>query len=180
MDRGRIAMDQEVETDERKQSGSSASATKKIRQALTELAIYRQAKVSEDTFRAFCVRLAKESLDDVLGAIHTIQDLPRQSGELSFPEIGVFLTVTSALGVARRNRTSIESRKTTLVRFQCPECLYTCSGFTMPDDHRERRCMGFPRDKKTIDDTICGALMLEIFREDNFKTGNKAVGAEAR
>ena len=173
MDRNRRATD--TEGQETKPRDSSANRTKTIRAALTELALYRQAKVTDETLKAYCARLGKENVDDVLGAIRTIQDLPRLEGELSFPEIGVFLAITGALAIARQNRQAVAANKTTLVRWHCPECGIHFSGFTSAEDFRDRRCQGFSKDKEvTFPRKICGALMEEDFREDNFKSGNQA------
>ena len=86
-----------------KPSDSSANRTKTIRAALTELALYRQAESDRRNAQSLLrARLGKENVDDVLGAIRTIQDLPRLEGELSFPEIGacVFWRLLGALAIA--------------------------------------------------------------------------------
>lgn len=165
MDRARMAMEMGTETDTTKPQDSSVKPTRRgltrIRTALTELALFRQAKVTEETLKIYSVRLGKENVDDVLGAISTIQDLPRLEGELSFPEIGVFLAVAGSMAVQRENRASLDAKRTTLAGWKCPDCGTAMSGLIAADDERPRKC-------------VCGALMEQIHREDNFHGGNYA------
>ena len=124
-----------------------------------------------DALKAYSERLSAENLEDVLMALEKLAELARGEYESVMPDVGGILAVVGVMAVARQNRISGANR-TTLVRFQCPECHYLCSGFVTPQDHDERRCQGFPKERKTDDDReICGALMVEIYREDGFKTG---------
>jgi hypothetical protein len=82
---------------------------------------------------------------------------------------------------ARRSRSSQSSGRTTYARWRCPDHGIIVGDFIVPTDHKSRRCR-----KKTPDTrpnvygpVICGALMHEIFREDNFTTGIDAVSSAA-
>ena len=71
-----------------------------------------------------------------------------------------------------RVQAAIATTRTTYARWKCPECGIYQSGFIAPEDERPRRCNGIPT-QRTDGGRICGALMVEVFREDNFTTGNK-------
>lgn len=72
---------------------------------------------------------------------------------------------------ARRARCSASTGRTTYARFRCPDCGTVTGGFVEALDFRVRRCRGIPRDRAT-GSRICGGRMDEIFREENFRTGN--------
>lgn len=75
---------------------------------------------------------------------------------------------------ARRSRHSQSSGLTTYVRWRCPDHGIIFGNFVDASDFRSRRCRKQICDAHPNADgiVICGALMTEISREDNFKTGN--------
>ena len=75
---------------------------------------------------------------------------------------------------ARRARCSASTGRTTYARFECPDCGIVTGGFIEALDFRVRRCRGIPKDRAT-GSRICGGRMDEIFRQDNFETGNRSV-----
>jgi DNA-directed RNA polymerase subunit RPC12/RpoP len=113
-------------------------------------------------------RLVKERLEDVVSALEMIQDLPREEGELAFPEVGTILSTVGVCALSRRNRARM-AHQTVLVHYRCPDCGVYRSGWIPPDDHAPRRCNGIPRDRRTDNNPdgvrVCGALMDEVHRE---------------
>jgi hypothetical protein len=99
--------------------------------------------------------LAQEPVDDVIAAVEKMQEIPRQAGEPSLPEIGVFLAVTHAATVARENRV-VASHGEDLVRRRCANCgrLYSdfagkgaspggiCRARVMAEGGQEMACNG--------------------------------------
>lgn len=69
----------------------------------------------------YSARLAQEPVEDVIAAVEKMQELPRQAGEPSLPEIGVFLAMTRTATVARENRV-IAGGGEDLVRRRCENC----------------------------------------------------------
>lgn len=75
---------------------------------------------------------------------------------------------------ARRGRFTLANGKTTYARWRCPVHPGVIVGaFIEPNDYRAHRCPKALDGKRNQDGpVICGAKMHEIFREDNFATGN--------
>ena len=138
------------------------SPLQRIKVALAQMAMMRSAgRLDASTLNLYSRRLTKERLEDVLAALETIQDLPREEGETSFPSIGEILTVVGVQRVARHNREQL-AVKTELARWKCPECGIYQSGFIAPTDYEPRVCRGIPREGKG---SVCGAVMVQVHRE---------------
>jgi len=138
----------------------SLKPSDQIKMALTEMACFRGAKVDTVTLAFYSKRLVQENLEDVLAALRTLQDLPREEGDLAFPEVGAILGMVGVCAVSRHNREQMGIRKD-LVRWHCPECGIHMSGFISPLDREPRACKGIPREGSGI----CGAIMNEVHRE---------------
>lgn len=68
--------------------------------------------------------------------------------------------------------------RSTYARWKCPECGIERGDFIETSDHRARKCNGMRHtDGRGI--RVPGPEMTEIFRQDNFQTGNRAVAAES-
>lgn len=150
----------------------------KIVEALKQAATMRGGVMEAESLRAYSKRLGQENLDDVLTALTKLGEMKRNEYEGVMPDVGGILAVVQAMAVARINRMAINARKTTMVRWECPDCGIHNSGFVAPDDHRERRCQGFSKDKDLSWDPrggrkICGALLKEDFRQDDYKSGDQ-------
>lgn len=127
----------------------------RIKMALTEMASFRMAKVDAAQLSLFARRLAKENLDDVLSALATLAELPREEGENSFPEIGVILSSVGMERVARHNREGKAQGPQDIIRWEC-------------DGAHKHHCMGFyyqseptPKGKTCR----CGANLQMLSRE---------------
>ena len=114
------------------------------------------------TLSLYSKRLAQENVEDVLAGIETIQDLPREEGDLAFPEVGAILSTARVCRVARINREAA-AKVTVLVRWRCPECGITLCDWISPSDDAPRVCKGIP--SKGPSDVVCGAIMDEVHRE---------------
>lgn len=79
---------------------------------------------------------------------------------------------------ARQARTAAGyALRSTYVRWQCPDHpAVIVAGFVEPLDFRARRCPKAIRDTNHPDGPVrCAAKMNEIFRQNNFETGNRSV-----
>jgi hypothetical protein len=75
---------------------------------------------------------------------------------------------------ARRSRNSRTVGRTTYARWQCSEHRSVIVGhFIEPNDYQVRCCP-----KQLDSGTTCAARMNEVFREDNFNTGNQTRARE--
>lgn len=139
-----------------------------IKRALSNTAIFRQARVDSETLQLYAERLLNFSLWDVQSALKRIEDLPRGEGETAFPEIGIVLAVVREEINNRLNR--LENAKSKrLVSWKCPDCKRTQSGWIPPGASLERRCPGIPADGRTDTNTqgqrVCGAKLEVIYDE---------------
>lgn len=132
------------------------------------MAMLRGASPSKELIEAYQSRLQRENEVDVLAALHKIGEMPRQDGELAFPELGSIIALMNACGVARRNRIEAEKNKR-LVTWVCPDCNVTCSSWVAPGASLERRCQGIPRDGSLGQNSqgrrICGARLEVAYDE---------------
>lgn len=140
----------------------SSLALSRIVLALTQMAIYRRASMDEKTLQLYASRLATERFDDVIAAIETIQEMPREAGETALPEIGAILAMVKVRGISRVNREATADR-TVLARWQCPECGVYASGYIRPDDADTRYCRGIPKREHKFGEH-CSARMREVYR----------------
>ena len=82
---------------------------------------------------------------------------------------------------AKRGRMIQANASTTYARWRCPvHPAVVVGAFIEPTDFRKRRCPKSINDKRRNPDgaVICAAKMDEIWREDNFSSGNKTVREE--
>lgn len=81
---------------------------------------------------------------------------------------------------AKRGRVLQSNSRTTYARWQCPDHPgIVVGGFVDQYDFKPRRCPKAMRDPNHPDGpVICGAKMNEIFRENNFTTGNSSAQPE--
>lgn len=142
-------------------SQSSTNASLRIKTALSQMAIFRGAKIDVSTLKLYSARLEQEPVDDVIDAIEKLQDTPRGEGELALPEIGVLLAMTRAAGVARANRRSAHLKD--LARWRCPSCNATRCGYIDTSDFATRYCHGIPT-RPHKHGEMCGVAMVEIYR----------------
>jgi hypothetical protein len=68
------------------------------------MAMFRSTMVDASTLELFSRRLAKERFEDVVAAIEKIGEMPREEGQAAFPELGLILSMTSVMALARHNR----------------------------------------------------------------------------
>jgi hypothetical protein len=125
----------------------------------------------------FAERLAErwEGRDAVLG-IKSLEELQRQEGETAWPEIAVFHRACEAAKLARL-RAEENQRARVLVRWKCPDCALTFSGYVDRNDSLERRCKGMGRVKVKDEngkeriairkDLICGARLEVVYRDQD-------------
>lgn len=155
-----------------KPEGSSDSQTENLVRALQMVAYARQATPTPGALKYIAERIREFDFADVVKVCGTLAEKGREPGESAFPPLHDFLEPLRNLQAKRA--ISPELDKTTLVRWQCPDCRVFTSAFVVPADHRDRRCQGIPRDKRTDENPnglrICGAILEELFREDNFKS----------
>lgn len=139
-------------------SMSSTHALPRLMLALTQLAIFRGAKMDKTLLTLYSKRLAQENPDDVCVALKKLEEVPRKEGETALPDIG---TILAAVELERRARvvrmTSLDEER--LVRWRCPECNVTCCGFVKYGESRLRYCRGIPRRKNYRPGEVCGATL---------------------
>lgn len=140
-------------------SGSNAAL---IKTALIEMAELRGASVEGSRIKTYANVLKDQNPVDVQDALLTISRLPRNEGELAFPDIGTILNTVKVSATARRNRESIQYPKE-LVRWRCPDCKIKTCGIVSKGDSFPRTCYGVGR--LGLPQGICGAVMDEIHRE---------------
>lgn len=75
---------------------------------------------------------------------------------------------------AKRGRMTLSNAKTTYARWRCPDHPAVIVGdYIEPSDYRARRCPKALDGHRNGDGAvICGAAMVQFFREDGFQTGN--------
>jgi hypothetical protein len=137
---------------------------------LTELAIFRGAKLDPITLKFYSSRLAEKPAEDVVSACQKLQDLVRKEGESALPEIGVFLAATEAETVARKNRIEAAKHGPSLVGWQCIDCKTTMTGFPASNADLDRRCISpykMVNGKRASlpQGQICGGRMEVIFND---------------
>lgn len=78
----------------------------------------------------------------------------------------------------KQRRTTSASQPLDLVRWRCPDCKKTMSGFIPHYDEGYRRCRGIPRDGKYDQnhqgERVCGAQMVMESRITNYKSDDWA------
>lgn len=111
----------------------------------------------------YAKRLAQENVNDVSVALKAMEEKPRQEGESVMPSIG---TILAAVETEKRIRLARESAagQECLVRWKCPICKVTCSGWLKPGQSRQRYCHGVPRKETYAYGEICGGT-LELIDE---------------
>jgi hypothetical protein len=144
-------------------SESSANALPTLMQALTQLAILRGARMDKTMLAHYAKRLAQENTNDVCRALSAMEEKPRQAGESALPEIGVILAAVETEKRIRLAAASAEAQER-FVRWQCPVCKVTASGWLKPGESRERYCYGIPRRPVYERGEICGGT-LEVVAE---------------
>ena len=138
------------------------NALPRIQMALAQMALLRGTRIDKEQLSLYSRRLAKENPEDVIAAIETIQDLPREDGDLAFPEVGQILAVTGVQAAARHSR-ELAAQNKILAMWKCPHCGTVTSGFISPLDREPRVCRGIP--KVGEKDQICGEIMEQHYRE---------------
>ena len=148
------------------QSGmNSKNQLQQIRTALAMMAAFRGAKPDGTTLTAYSGRLQKAIVDkvrleDVIAAIEKLADMPREEGELAFPEVGVLLDMSVVMSVQRFHRIQA-SRADFLVRWACKSCGIHKSGWIATNDTAPRICKGIHRSGNGP----CGATMEIVYDE---------------
>jgi hypothetical protein len=129
------------------------------------MAAFRGSKAESDQLVMYSNRLASKipeigEVEDVIAAIEKVADMPRESGELAFPEIGTLIALSTVMKVQRRNREAAASERH-LVRFHCRTCGVQTAGFLLRGDEEVRVCRGLARiDKRRVSMAeICGGIM---------------------
>jgi hypothetical protein len=151
-------------------SRSLDNPLQKIKIALTELAIFRGAKLDPITLRLYSSNLADKPAEDVVAACQKLQELVRKEGESALPEIGVFLAATNAETVARKNRIEAAKHGQSMVGWRCIDCKNVMTGFPASNDDLDRRCESpyrWVNGKRGIlpYGQICGGRMEVIFND---------------
>lgn len=151
---------------------TTGSHTENVINALQMVAYARQASPTLGAMKYIAEKLLDFEFGDVVKVCGMLAENGREPGESAFPPLHDFLEPLRNLEAKRA--ISPELDKTTFVRWQCPDCHVFAYSFVVPNDHRQRRCQGIPRDQK-IDENdrgtrICGALLFEVYRENNFKS----------
>ena len=168
-------MANETPRDTQRRSESLTSKMREIKRGLTNMAIYRQAAHDSAAIELYAQRLIHFELEDVLNALKTIEDLPRDEGKTAFPEIGIVLDTVRAQVQRRLTRAELSKNKA-LVIWKCPDCRSSISAFLARGEHDERRCGGNlkPMMKRNTKDAfghgleqgqICGARMSMVLDE---------------
>lgn len=147
-----------------------------------ELATLRQANLDNDSLKMFARRLLAYSLEDVLSALETIGNLPKQDGKTAFPEYGAIIAVVECEKLARQNRERAKAKRIRVI-WQCPLCLVRASAYIPPDASLDRQCtssygpaaftMGMKKRpgwtkaaaKSPGGSEVCGAIMEVVLKE---------------
>jgi len=117
--------------------------------------------------------LAQLNEQDVLSALHKLSEMKRGDYEPGLPEIGAVLAMVDVERIARENRSTLKKSER-LVRWECPECKVTLSGYpAITADIVNKRCQSkykpFKRGERTHEflplGQICGARM-EVIHDD--------------
>lgn len=149
-------------------------AREKITAALKVTAVSRGAKPDQLTLTVYSNRLAQLDEQDVLSALHKLSEMKRGEYQAGLPEIGAILALVEAERIARENRSALKKSER-LVRWECPACKVTLSGFPpTSEDVTNKRCQSkykpFTRGQKNHDSLplgqICGARM-NVIHDDN-------------
>lgn len=103
-------------------------------------------------------RLAEENPDDVCKALESLQEIPPHQSGRSMPDMG---TILAAVDTQRRMRIVRMSNQDEerLVRWQCPLCKVTMSGFVKFGQSRVRHCRGIPKKQYYGPGEVCGGTM---------------------
>ena len=142
----------------------------KIKAALKITSVSRGAKPDQLTLTVYSNRLAQLSEQDVLAALQKLSERKREEYEPALPELGAMVALVDVEKIARENR-STAKKSERLVRWQCPECKVTVSGFpSITADIANKRCQSkykpFERGERNHDSLpqgqICGARMVVI------------------
>lgn len=111
----------------------------------------------------YSAKLAQEPVEDVIAAIERMQELPRQAGEPSLPEIGVFLAMTRTAGCARENRI-ISRTGEAIVRVRCTNCGREYSVYIPKGGSYDGICPQRTR-AATGEEVQCNGQLIEFWRE---------------
>lgn len=120
-------------------SKSSDGHLQRIKMALAQMAIFRQATLDASTLKLYSARLATERLDDVTAALEKLQEMERAEGEPTLPAMSTILAMIRYCAVQRENRERID-KKPFLVGIECPACRHRSSGFVAQGETIARPC----------------------------------------
>jgi chromosome condensin MukBEF ATPase and DNA-binding subunit MukB len=143
---------------------SESSKLTKLRSALTDMATLRNGTLTKESLRLYSQRLAKEEITDVLAMLETLGEQKRTEFEASIPEIGVMLALTRVEETARRNRDEV-AKSERFVRWKCPVCGATLSGFPTRNDSLDRYCEKKASLNELGNPVECGTPMNIIFKD---------------
>jgi hypothetical protein len=138
------------------------------------------------SMRLYTARLSRENSTDVLAALQKVAEMPRAEYETAVPALGTILAMVAAEETARKNRT-VAKQSERLVRWECPTCLVTLSGFpTSSEDVTNKRCQSkykpFTRGERRHESLplgqICGARM-NVVLDENDETAGEVVPYQA-
>lgn len=140
---------------------NSSESLKLIVKALEYAALMRAGKMGKEDLRAYSLKLNREPTEDVILALEKLSEMPRQEYERAIPDLGAMLALVKVCTLARQNR-SADTRSERLVRWQCPSCKATQSGFPKSSDDLFRKCYKPIRDPRG-ERMECGAMMTVVF-----------------
>jgi len=155
---------------ENRTTTSSESPLTKIKKALTDAATLRGGTLTRDSLQLFSSRLAKEHTPDVLAVLGKLGETARAEYESAIPEMGALLRLIEAESIARQNR-SAAAKSERLVRWQCPTCKATLSGFPRSTDDLFRKCRSLIRFDERGNRVECQAEMTVVQDEAQESAG---------
>jgi hypothetical protein len=98
------------------------------------------------TLEFYSKRLAEENTDDLCAALAEFQERPREEGESALPDVGTILGLVRVRGRIRKAKQRDQAGER-FVRWNCPECRSTITGFVPPGADLTRYCKGIPQCK---------------------------------
>lgn len=139
-------------------SASQQNSVKKIILSLTELAIFRGARMDKMALSLYAKRLAEENADDVCKALEALRERPAHDKGRMMPDMGIILEAVNAQRKVRLAQASIAAEER-LIRWRCPVCHVTMSGFVKPGASKLRYCRGLPQKAHYGPGEVCGGSM---------------------
>jgi len=146
---------------------------RQIGQALIESVTLRSGVISKDSLKLYSQKLANRNTEDVISALQKLSSQKRGEYEPALPELGALISLVEIERIARENRSTLKKSER-LVRWECPECKVTLSGYpAITADIDNKRCQSkykpFKRGERTHEflplGQICGARM-EVIHDD--------------